>query len=181
MIHTYIPYNLARRVCTIVLESSLRDKRLEELKSFLIKQQYPEKLIDAAIIKAKNIPITELRTSEEKPEQKDVIPFVVTHNPKNEKIFNVAKQFLPILHQSPSLRSLFKPQDFIHSRRQPPNLKKLLTRAKFTSNPDETFKVSKCLDPRCGTCKFILEGDTFKFKSGQIFRVNENMTCKSKN
>ena len=176
-----IPYNLARRVCTIVLEPSLRNKRLEELKLFLREQLYPKKLIDSAITKAKNIPIADLRTSKDTPAQKDMIPFVVTHNPRNAKIFNAAKQFLPILHQSPNLRNLIKPQDFIHSQRQPPNLKKLLTRAQFTSTSEETYKISKCLDPRCGTCQFILEGDLFKFKNGKTFRVNDNMSCKSKN
>ncbi|XP_062602971.1 uncharacterized protein LOC134264726 [Saccostrea cucullata] len=36
-----IPYNLARRVCTIVSEENTRDLRLEELKSFLVKRKYP--------------------------------------------------------------------------------------------------------------------------------------------
>ena len=110
-----------------------------------------------------------------------MIPFVVTHNPRNEHIFSVAKQLLSILHQSSSLQRIIKPEDFLHSRRQPPNLKKLLTRARFTSTPDDSFRISKCADPRCGTCEYLLEGDVFSFRNGKTFRVNDNMTCKSRN
>ena len=37
-----IPYNMARRICTIVTDTTLRSKRLEEFKSYLQKQHYPE-------------------------------------------------------------------------------------------------------------------------------------------
>ena len=176
-----IPFNLACRVCTIVVDPSRRNRRLMELKSFLRKQKYPEHLIDTAILKARNIPVAELRRCKDKQQNNDVIPFVVTHNPRNEHIFSVAKQLLPILHQSSSLQRIIKPEDFLHSRRQPPNLKKLLTRARFTSTPDESFRISKCADPRCGTCEYLLEGDVFSFRNGKTFRVNDNMTCKSRN
>ena len=56
-----IPFNLACRVCTIVVDPSRRNRRLMELKSFLRKQKYPEHLIDTAILKARNIPVAELR------------------------------------------------------------------------------------------------------------------------
>ena len=36
-----IPYNLARRICTIVSDEETRNQRLDEMKKFLIKQQYP--------------------------------------------------------------------------------------------------------------------------------------------
>ena len=50
---TSIPYNLARRKCTIVSEKDTRDTRLNELKTYLLKQKYPEQLIDSGIYKAK--------------------------------------------------------------------------------------------------------------------------------
>ena len=37
-----IPYCLAKRICTIVIEKELRKQRLEELTIFLRKQNYPE-------------------------------------------------------------------------------------------------------------------------------------------
>jgi hypothetical protein len=58
--------------------------------------------------------------------------------------------------------------------------KKLLTKAKFTSN-DEKPTVSKCSDPRCGTCQHLQTGESITFKCGKIFSVNNNMTCISGN
>ena len=177
-----IPFNMARRVCTIVADKQRRDVRLSELSSFLLRQKYPKNLIDSAIEKAKIIPIAELRkpTLKNMDENSSKIPLVVTHNPRNHKIFNTVKQCFPILQQSETLNQLVKITDIIHSRRQPPNLKKLLTKAKFTSN-DEKPTVSKCNDPRCGTCQHLQTGETITFKCGKIFSVNNNMTCKSRN
>jgi hypothetical protein len=139
-----------------------------------LRQKYPKNLIDSAIEKAKIIPIGELRkpTSKNTDENSSKIPLVVTHNPQNHKIFNTVKQCFPILQQSETLYQLVKITDIIHSRRQPPNLKKLLTEAKFTSN-DEKPTVSKCNDPRYGTCQHLQTGETIT--------LNTNMTCKSRN
>ena len=51
-----IPYNLSRRICTIVSNSELRMKRLQELKYSLIARKYPISLIESGINKALNIP-----------------------------------------------------------------------------------------------------------------------------
>ena len=95
-------------------------------------------------------------------------------------MFKTAKQFFPILQQSETLIDTIQLTDILHSRRQPPNLKKILTKAKFMSNTEKP-KVSKCEDPRCGTCPFIQTGQSITFKNGMKFNVNSNMTCKSKN
>ncbi|XP_061190017.1 uncharacterized protein LOC133197844 [Saccostrea echinata] len=58
-----IPFNMARRVCTIVIDETRRNSRLQELKTFLLRQKYPNDLIDVAIERAKSIPTTDLRSS----------------------------------------------------------------------------------------------------------------------
>ena len=175
-----IPFNLARRICTIVSEKKLQEKRLCELKTFLKRQLYPEDLIDSAIRNALNFNINELRTTRDKQEtKKENIPFVITYNPRNHNILSSAKRFFPILKQSPKMKNLVRESHIINSRRQAPNLKRLLTRAKFaTSN---SSYVQKCGDPRCGTCDIIEEGSMIILKSGQILRANDRMDCKSKN
>ncbi|KAK3091940.1 hypothetical protein FSP39_023867 [Pinctada imbricata] len=176
-----IPFNLTRRICTIVSYQHRREKRLKELKSFLLKQNYPVNLIDAATNRAKEIPLPELRDkSRRNTNSHKIIPFVTTHNPRNKNVFKTAKTCLPILHQSDNLRSLINQQDIINSRRQPPNLKRLLTKARFTTET-ETHVVSQCQDPRCGTCPYIQTGQSFTFKNGKVFHVNAKMNCKSKN
>ena len=175
-----IPFNMARRICTIVIEPHLRIKRLEELCVYLKRQKYPEPLIKAGIDQAKQIPITELRNPRQRNEEdKEKIPFVITHNPNNHNILGTAKRFFPILQQSENMKELVKETHIINSRRQAPNLKKLLTKARFSSN--ETKRVRKCGDLRCGTCEYIVEGDKLTLKSGKELKPNADMNCKSEN
>ena len=178
-----IPFNMARRVCTIVLEETRRNNRLQELKSFLLRQKYPSNLIDAAILKAKAIPVEDLRISRRTRNQDEIenqIPLVVTHNPRNVNMFSYVKDCFPILQQSEKLRNRIDMKNIIYSRRQPRNLKKLLTRAKFSSD-EENPAVYKCMDPRCGTCPYLKTGNSFSFKCGKTFTIRTNMSCKSRN
>ena len=50
---TSIPYNLVRRICTTVSEKDTRNIRLNELKTYLLKQKYPEQLIDNFVLQIK--------------------------------------------------------------------------------------------------------------------------------
>ena len=76
-----IPYNLARRVCSIVTEENIRNQRLEELNVFLSAQNYPEKLILSAIETAKKIPQEIFRTTRKNVKDPYLIPFVTTTIP----------------------------------------------------------------------------------------------------
>lgn len=60
---TAIPYNLARRICTIVSDENTQDIRLRELKHYLTNQGYPEGLIDDGIRKARTYDRSELLAS----------------------------------------------------------------------------------------------------------------------
>ncbi|XP_062606683.1 uncharacterized protein LOC134268439, partial [Saccostrea cucullata] len=175
-----IPYNMARRICTIVTDSSLRLKRLQELKQHLTRQNYPMNLIEDGINRAKDIPLTQLRNIRH-PEENDekIIPFVITHNPRNHNILNSAKRFFPILEQSENMKNLLDKSSIINSRRQAPNLKRILTKAKFSSSNQSV--VRKCSDPRCGTCDFIQEGEQITLKNGKVLKPNTSMNCKSSN
>ena len=79
----------------------------------------------------------------------------------------------------------------INSYRQPPSLKKILTRAKFTytesaHNIGVTIinekTVTKCNDKKCGTCPLITTTNAIMFKNGEIpFKIKSNMNCNAKN
>ena len=56
----------------------------------------------------------------------------------------------------------FKDKKLLKGIRQPPNLKKLLCRAKFDS---QKGGITKCGDGRCKICNFIQECENFKFKN----------------
>ena len=183
-IKTNLPYCLARRVCAIVSDENLRLLRLEELKISLLQRGYPELLINDGILKALNLSIEELRTPKQKiNDEHEIIAFVSTHNKNNAELFPIIHNSLPMLRQDKKLDEMFGKHKIIKSKRQPKNLKHILTSAKYvsTQNATEKFLVSKCTDKRCGTCPHLLEGSNFKFDNGKIFELKSNFNCNSKN
>ena len=74
------------------------------------------------------------------------------------------------------MKGIISKYKFIKSKRQPYNLKRLLTKAKFTSNYEHTVK-KKCNRPNCGLCIYLLEGNYFIFNCGTRFKIHEDMSC----
>ena len=86
-----------------------------------------------------------------------MIPYVTTFNPNNPEIYPNIKQLNQFCRETMNCMKSLE-ERFPQSKRQPPNLKRLLTKARFTNKPKEDYKVSKCNEPRCGLCKYITEG-----------------------
>ena len=86
--------------------------------------------------------ITQLKPGRTKQKTKeDIITFVSTHNPNNPNMW------------------------------QAHNLKRTLTRAKFTTNHTQGGSF-KCIDKRCGTCQNIEETTSIKITAtGEIFQI----------
>ena len=70
--------------------------------------------------------------------------------------------------------------NFIVSRRQPKNLKKLLTRAEFSSETSNQKRVSKCNESKCGTCDILITENSAEFKNGKRWDIKSAMSCKSR-
>ena len=67
----------------------------------------------------------------------------------------------------------------IQSRKQPANLKKILTKAEFTSEPPI---VKQCGDKRCECCKHLLLSDHYVFREVNYkFTLKSPMSCDSAN
>jgi hypothetical protein len=176
-----IPFNLARRICTIITDPELRQLRLSELKSYLLDCHYPEGIIKEGTKKALLIPLDKLRTSQHVEDQQNTIPFISTFNPNFNDQFEHIQQTVNYLKVNPNTSNIFKDLNVIKSKRQPSSLKNILTRARFNCN-DKLFSVTKCNDKRCKLCNILIEGSTFKFeKTNFVFKVNANMSCSSLN
>ena len=107
--------------------------------------------------------------------ENSLIPYVTTFNPRNPEIYPEISHNKAILLRDERLKSLFS-----KSKRQPSNLKKLLTKAKFSNKNETKFTVTKNKEPRCGLCRYLKEESSFNFK-GKQFNVNSDMTCTVKN
>ncbi len=118
------------RLKTIVSDDTVLQTRIQALKLYLRKQHYPVHTIETGIQKALQLDRDVLLKIKTKSSE-NIIPFVSTYNPKNPDLFNVIKCNTPILHQDNRMKQIFSKFKFIKSKRQPQNLKKLLTKAKF--------------------------------------------------
>ena len=68
----------------------------------------------------------------------------------------------------------------INSKRQPKNLKQILSASKFDYTETKAC-VEKCGKSRCKTCQIIIEGQSYTFGNGKTFTVKHNMNCDTKN
>ena len=83
----------------------------------------------------------DLRVVREKTEE-NIIPFVSTFNHKNPEMFHTMRPSLSILYEDETMKEILQEYQIIKSKRQPWNLKRLLTRAKF----NETLESPKLRD-----------------------------------
>ena len=70
----------------------------------------------------------------------------------------------------------------INSKRQPPNLKSILTRARFTFpaeiQRDNSSETKRCNNAQCGTCDLLTEtSEVLLSNSSAPFQINESMDC----
>ena len=178
-----VPYCLARRICTIVTDGNLRKKRLQELKVALKNRNYPTGVIEKGISMASQLDIKTLRTPKTQNNDQNIIPYVSTYSPNAPHMYSHIMGGIHILRGSNRMQEVLNSSSFIKSNRQGPNLKKLLTRARFTEDEKHNHIGSrKCGDKRCKCCINILETTSFTFhKTNQIFDIKSSLTCTSKN
>ena len=177
-----IPFNLARRICTIVVEPEIREIRLRELHMFLLQRRYPTGLIENGILRAKTIPLSTLRNpNSSKDTNENTITYITTYNPLLEDNFRYIQTNFQTLQKNPETADIYKDVQLIRAKRQPQNLKRILTKAKLPTSND-ACEVNKCNTPRCKLCKEILMGSTFHFpRTNEIFRIKRRMDCNTQN
>ena len=71
---------------------------------------------------------SESRLVREKPND-SIITYVSTFNPKQPELFQAIQQNLPILYEDDLMKEIIQKYTIIKSKRQPNNLKRLITKA----------------------------------------------------
>ena len=181
-----IPFNLARRICSIVSDTERRENRLNQLHKRLLRRNYPENLILACIQKAKAIPKESLRAQPDKSKStNNNIAFITTYNPSHPDTFKYITSLKEGLRGSTKMRRIVDDQKWIKAHRQPPNLKDILCHSAFRQQKDQETspKVRKCKNPRCGMCPHIEETSQISLNSNETekFKIKEVMDCDSRN
>ncbi|XP_062571387.1 uncharacterized protein LOC134233429, partial [Saccostrea cucullata] len=110
-----IPYNLARRVCTIVSDEKTRDKRLNELKKYLLEQCYPSGIIEDGIKKATEIDReTLINSSNSDNPDTSILPLVTTYNPRNRNITPTVRHLNNLLQTDEKMSKVLEKYKFIN-------------------------------------------------------------------
>ena len=118
------------------------------------KYQYPKQLTEFGINIALNIPQQELCTSKTISNHNS-LPFITTYNPNNPYVYEMIVKSVECLKQNKV--DSFENLRLIKSKRQAPNLKKILTKAEFSQ---KQVGVYKCPDKRCECCASLLLGNS---------------------
>ena len=114
----------------------------------MIERKYPLLLIQDGINKALQKTKEELRTVKEKNKTSN-IPFVSTFNPNNTELFGIINQNKRIIEKSKVMITIITKNPLLKSKRQPHNLLRFLTKAKFENTFVENT-VQKCRRLNCG-------------------------------
>ena len=173
-----IPYNLARNICALVDDPLRINFRLNELRSWLLKGGYHHDLIQYAINKAKNIDKNTILSKKQR-EERETLPFIITHNPHNPHVYQQIVQNFNFLKSSEKYHNALNKVRLVKSERQPRNLYRLLVHSNVVKKCF-TPGTTKCGSPRCGTCKFLLECKSVTFsKANFTFDIRYQFTCTS--
>ena len=106
-----------------------------------------------------------------------ILPFITTFNPNNPNIYSTIKSSVNCLKNNNV--SGFHNIKLIQSKRQSPNLKKLLIKAEFGKVLSGMFN---CSNKTCECCNYLGINDHYTFKNVQIsFKLKNQFTCDKSN
>ena len=173
-----IALSLAKRIINIVTDN--REKRLSELKKHLIERNHPPEITDYTFTKCFQPKLNNSKDLEK-------IIFTRTFNPNHVINLNKLTRSLENI-RSNELKQCFQNKTVQLATRQPKNLRKILTKAKFEENPLPSpvkevvfFPCNDCIYHGCGyfkPCKY------FQFKvndKSMIWHYKRYFNCDSKN
>ena len=173
-----IPFTLAKKIHVFCSNSDTEKLRLDELRKYLLKCNYDPKIIDRGFKNAF------LQGPAPAPTRNN-ITLVSTFSP-NYDIRHVTRTAQKLLDDccNDRVRNVFNNTKVTLATKQPPNLLRQLTRAKFPSNnsnmkPNGLFK---CSNTNCEMCRdYVIECTSFITSNGEEWTIREHITCKSRN
>ena len=148
------------------------------MKTWLDNCGYPKKVVDKGLHNAR------LQGPAPDPsKKKDIIPFV-TQNSSNYSCVSVTKKLKQMIEQCPdeNTRKFFQSKQVVHAARQPPNILRQLTTARFDTqklNPKPPG-IFRCNNGQCKICTMYLQECTaVTGKNGYHWTIQSHLTCHS--
>ena len=179
-----IPFSLCLRIVRICSKPENREKQFSNLKKLLLKREYLERTIDAAIDRARQIPRhIALRRVLKKTETTRPV-FALTYDPRLPDIQSIqAKHWRSMVSQDPYLSEVFTQPPLTAYKRQR-NIRDHLIRAKVPSDPKlhpqrRQRGMKKC-GKNCSACPFIREVKSLKMNNFE-WKINQSLNCEISN
>ena len=124
--HQYLHFSSAHPNHTkrsVVFSQTLRISRLcsnesdfewnkEKMRSWFVKREYPEKLIDSEIRKVK----FNIRETNRKNKSKNGVPFIVTYHPLLNSLYGIIRKNLYLLNMDQKVKEVFSSQLMVSFR-----------------------------------------------------------------
>ena len=161
--------------------------RLNELKQLLLDRDYPERLVDSALDKARKVPRDAAlkRVIKKKQKNKQRPVFALKYDPRLPSITNIqTKYWRSMTFQDKYMEEVF-PQPPLTAFKRQRNLRDILIRAKVPP-PSENYPkrklrgMSKC-DRNCTACPYIKPGNKVRIKENTYWNINRHVNCQSFN
>ena len=187
-----IPYGLAKRIIVFVSDPIKMEFRLNELRGWLQKCNYPRNVIEKGIHNAR------LQGPAPKPANKmDTLPLITTFS-SNLDMKPVAHHIRSLIaeKQHGRLEDLLRNVKVVAAYKQPPNLQHQLCRARFV-DPSKTVQrplkpklppglFRSCnteTDKRCKLCQldYVQPCTSFTCSNGKVWEIRSHITCNTKN
>ena len=184
-----IPYSLAKKLICFIPNEERLEFRLNELKTWLLKRNYPSHLIDKKIHNAKLQGPAPAPSPQNNPNNRLVFTTTYTSNYSHK---NTIQQINSLFHlpKTERIKKVFDNCTIMQAYKQPKNLLRQLTQAAFTSAPpqstrdeqDEDKGLFKCRSPKCKLCQLYIQPcKSFITQNGEEWHINSKITCNSLN
>ena len=180
-----VPYNLAKRIVVFVSDYDTAERRLEELKGFLLKCEYPENIVDKGIHNARL-----QGPANQKAVDEDIITYIHP-NMANLDYTPIVKRAKALIQNTNSdeIRDVFKDLRVIEGIKQPNNILKSITNTRFLDSINETEGPTPGIHKDCRVtsgcelCSFgyIIECESFTTSNGIVWEIKSHINCNSKN
>ena len=175
-----VPYGFFKKIIVFTSDPIKEKLALNQMKNWLMKCGYPQHVVEKGLHNAK------LQGPAPDPsKKKDIIPFV-SQNSSNYSCNSIVKKLKHMIDNCPddSTRQFFQQKEIVQAVRQPPNILRQLTSAKFDTVPlpPTSPGTYKCKNPNCDLCKYYLvETDTVIGINRREWKIPMRITCHSKN
>ena len=172
-----IPFCLAKTIIVATSDETMMEKNLLDMTGWLKNCGYPDSIIERGIFNAR------LQGPANAPRSRKTIPFISTFfsNLDSSSVIDVAKNLIKN-SKNPRIQLAFKDVDFIHARRQPPNILSQITSARFiTEEKHIESGIFLCNRSNCNICEMYLQQcKSFETRKG-TWKIKSHAHCNSKN